>query len=112
MGKARQGKARQGQQSTIIIMVVYSFYIFDRHTECIYSRLWARQPDHPLSSSGGRPISTSSTTSNTTTLVPQSQNSTTTVTDPNLGPARAANTSLSTRRCKAHLRHDLLAAEH
>merc|ERR1712230_337883 len=97
-GKARQGKARQGQQSTIIIMVVYSFYIFDRHTECIYSRLWARQPDRPLSSSGGRPISTSSTTSNTTTLVPQSQNSTT--------------TSLSTRRCKAHLRHDLLAAEH
>lgn len=24
-------------------MVVYSFYIFDRHTECIYSRLWLRQ---------------------------------------------------------------------
>lgn len=26
--------------------------------------------------------------------------------------ARAANTTLSTRRCEAHLRHDLLAAEH
>ncbi|RAL67498.1 hypothetical protein DID88_008253 [Monilinia fructigena] len=23
-------------------MVVYSFYIFDRHTECIYSKLWHR----------------------------------------------------------------------
>lgn len=24
-------------------MVVYSFYIFDRHTDCIYSRLWIHQ---------------------------------------------------------------------
>ncbi|KAG4438535.1 hypothetical protein IFR05_005959, partial [Cadophora sp. M221] len=83
-------------------MVVYSFYIFDRHTECIYSRLWARQPDRPLSSSG-RPISTSSSTS--TTLVPQSTTSdpTTTnpnpttnpTTNPNIGPARARPTRLS-----------------
>ncbi|CAG8952047.1 hypothetical protein HYFRA_00000783 [Hymenoscyphus fraxineus] len=29
-------------------MTCYSFYIFDRHTECIYSKLWARQ-DRPLS---------------------------------------------------------------
>ncbi|KAH7393228.1 Sybindin-like protein [Cadophora sp. MPI-SDFR-AT-0126] len=78
-------------------MVVYSFYIFDRHTECIYSRLWARQPDRPLSSSGGRPISTSSTTSNTTTLVPQSQSQiqASSTADPNLGPARVRPTRLS-----------------
>ncbi|KAF2142964.1 uncharacterized protein K452DRAFT_297479 [Aplosporella prunicola CBS 121167] len=25
-------------------MVVYSFYIFDRHTECIYSRKWTPRP--------------------------------------------------------------------
>ncbi|KAJ9627312.1 Trafficking protein particle complex subunit BET5 [Taxawa tesnikishii (nom. ined.)] len=25
-------------------MVVYSFYIFDRHTECIYSRRWQQRP--------------------------------------------------------------------
>lgn len=30
-------------------MVVYSFYIFDRHTECIYSKKWF--PTRPLSAS-------------------------------------------------------------
>ncbi|EUC42705.1 hypothetical protein COCMIDRAFT_102866 [Bipolaris oryzae ATCC 44560] len=30
-------------------MVLYSFYIFDRHTECIYSRRWT--PARPTSSS-------------------------------------------------------------
>ncbi|THX67379.1 transporter particle subunit bet5 [Aureobasidium pullulans] len=25
-------------------MTVYSFYIFDRHTECIYSKRWAQRP--------------------------------------------------------------------
>ncbi|KFY11128.1 hypothetical protein V491_07337 [Pseudogymnoascus sp. VKM F-3775] len=49
-------------------MVVYSFYIFDRHTECIYSKLWARQ-DNPSSIAGpghtkGRPVSDSSSISN------------------------------------------------
>lgn len=65
-------------------MVVYSFYIFDRHSEfyraphiqfveltdhlpaeCIYSRLYA-QLDRPLSTGGasGRPTSGSSITSN------------------------------------------------
>lgn len=37
------------------IMVVYSFYIFDRHTECIYSRTWL--PQTATASSKGRPIS-------------------------------------------------------
>lgn len=41
------------------IMVVYSFYIFDRHTECIYTRLWARQ-DRQSNTVTSRPISTSS----------------------------------------------------
>jgi hypothetical protein len=26
-------------------MVVYSFYIFDRHTECIYAKTWQPSPD-------------------------------------------------------------------
>ncbi|KAF2181836.1 snare-like protein [Zopfia rhizophila CBS 207.26] len=40
-------------------MVLYSFYIFDRHTECIYSRRWTPRP---VSSSGknARPQSGSS----------------------------------------------------
>ncbi|PGG96627.1 hypothetical protein AJ80_09806 [Polytolypa hystricis UAMH7299] len=32
-------------------MVVYSFYIFDRHAECIYKRRWLPRP----SSIGGKP---------------------------------------------------------
>ncbi|KAF1974490.1 trafficking protein-like protein particle complex subunit 1 [Bimuria novae-zelandiae CBS 107.79] len=45
-------------------MVLYSFYIFDRHTECIYSRRWT--PMRPASSSSKtpRPTSGSSITSN------------------------------------------------
>ena len=83
------------------IMVVYSFYIFDRHSksydpqtryrgvqtnvlaaECIYSRLWARQ-DRPISSGGApaRPISDSSAASNGAT--------------PDIAPARARPTRLS-----------------
>jgi len=62
--------------------VVYSFYIFDRHTECIYSRLYARQ-DRPISASGAstRPISGSSVASNGPA--------------PDLGPARARPARLS-----------------
>ncbi|KAJ4379356.1 Trafficking protein particle complex subunit BET5 [Didymella sp. IMI 355093] len=48
-------------------MVLYSFYIFDRHTECIYSRRWTPRP---TSSSGAsttskstRPTSSASLTS-------------------------------------------------
>lgn len=64
-------------------MVVYSFYIFDRHSksihvlefaidtksypsaECIYSKLWHRNNDRPLSTTGAtaRPISGSSNSS-------------------------------------------------
>ncbi|KAG0648353.1 Transport particle subunit bet5 [Hyphodiscus hymeniophilus] len=63
-------------------MVVYSFYIFDRHTECIYSRLWARQ-ERPISLGGAtaRPISDSSAASNGVT--------------PDIGPARARPARLS-----------------
>lgn len=87
-------------------MVVYSFYIFDRHSEsilpfdgsrlldtdsvaaeCIYSKLWARQ-DNPSSIAGpghtkGRPVSDSSTTSNDVTV--------------DLGPARARPARLSAK---------------
>ncbi|KAF1933665.1 snare-like protein [Didymella exigua CBS 183.55] len=38
-------------------MVLYSFYIFDRHTECIYSRRWAPRP----TSSSGASTATKST---------------------------------------------------
>ncbi|PBP23876.1 hypothetical protein BUE80_DR005248 [Diplocarpon rosae] len=53
--------------------------------ECIYSRLWARQQDLPLSTI--RPLSTSSSTSNSTTLAPAST--------ADLGPARVRPSRLS-----------------
>ncbi|KAK2765941.1 TRAPP subunit bet5 [Arachnomyces sp. PD_36] len=37
-------------------MVVYSFYIFDRHTECIYKRRWLPRPSSVVSKSS-RPAS-------------------------------------------------------
>jgi len=65
-------------------MVVYSFYIFDRHTECIYSKLWARQ-DRPISSGGSlkptRPISDASAASSGLAL--------------DMGPARSRPARLS-----------------
>ncbi|CBY01066.1 hypothetical protein IAQ61_011958 [Plenodomus lingam] len=46
-------------------MVLYSFYIFDRHTECIYSRRWTPRPASSSSSkTPARPQSGSSITSN------------------------------------------------
>ncbi|KAF2823907.1 snare-like protein [Ophiobolus disseminans] len=39
-------------------MVLYSFYIFDRHTECIYSRRWTPRP--ASSGKSARPASNSS----------------------------------------------------
>lgn len=68
-------------------MVVYSLYIYDRHTECIYSKLWARQQDRPSSLTPSRPISTSSSTSNPTNLAP--------ALTPDSGPARARPARLS-----------------
>lgn len=81
-------------------MVVYSFYIFDRHSksfhscivinvnhllaECIYSKLWARQDQANSSigvAKGARPTSDSSIASNGVQL--------------NLGPARARPAQLS-----------------
>ncbi|PSN71064.1 snare-like protein [Corynespora cassiicola Philippines] len=44
-------------------MVLYSFYIFDRHTECIYSRRWT-PPTLPNASKTPRPPSGSSMASN------------------------------------------------
>jgi len=41
-------------------MVVYSFYIFDRHTECIFSKRWTQRP----TSKSSRPQSDASTLSN------------------------------------------------
>ncbi|KAL5121635.1 Trafficking protein particle complex subunit BET5 [Pleosporales sp. CAS-2024a] len=43
-------------------MVLYSFYIFDRHTECIYSRRYLPRP--ASSGRSARPQSASSITSN------------------------------------------------
>ncbi|KAI1384686.1 snare-like protein [Hypoxylon trugodes] len=45
---------------------VYSFYIFDRHTECIYSKLWLPRPSSSL-------ITSPTTTTTTTTSRPHSQ---------------------------------------
>ncbi|EON66608.1 hypothetical protein W97_05854 [Coniosporium apollinis CBS 100218] len=47
-------------------MVVYSFYIFDRHTECIYTRRWNQRP--PSASKPVRPQSGASLTSNGDTI--------------------------------------------
>ncbi|KAK1074329.1 Trafficking protein particle complex subunit BET5 [Friedmanniomyces endolithicus] len=43
-------------------MSVYSFYIFDRHTECIYSKRFTQQPSPPRT--------TSTTLRNGTTVPP------------------------------------------
>ncbi|KAL2384113.1 hypothetical protein RJZ90_002210 [Blastomyces dermatitidis] len=43
-------------------MAVYSFYIFDRHAECIYKRRWLPRPTSTTSKS--RPASESTTLSN------------------------------------------------
>ncbi|KAK5055918.1 hypothetical protein LTR84_012468 [Exophiala bonariae] len=37
-------------------MVVYSFYIFDRHAECIYNKRWL-PPANPTAGRGSRPSS-------------------------------------------------------
>ncbi|RKU43556.1 TRAPP subunit bet5 [Coniochaeta pulveracea] len=39
-------------------MVVYSFYIFDRHTECIYAKSWLPDSSRPVS--GSQPITNGS----------------------------------------------------
>ncbi|KAF1983358.1 snare-like protein [Aulographum hederae CBS 113979] len=44
-------------------MTVYSFYIFDRHTECIYSRRWHARPTSSTAKNA-RPQSSSTITSN------------------------------------------------
>ncbi|KAF9884266.1 TRAPP subunit bet5 [Aspergillus nanangensis] len=44
-------------------MVVYSFYIFDRHAECIYKRCWLPRPSS-MSSKSSRPASEITNTAN------------------------------------------------
>ncbi|KAI0997016.1 hypothetical protein K3495_g11168 [Podosphaera aphanis] len=72
-------------------MVVYSFYIFDRHTECIYSRLWIRQShtSNSNSNSASHPFSASSTD--------QAAVASTTTTSNNPDPARARPARLSAK---------------
>ncbi|KAF3053343.1 TRAPP subunit bet5 [Didymella keratinophila] len=51
-------------------MVLYSFYIFDRHTECIYSRRWTPRPSSSgatTASKSTRPTSAASLSSATPT---------------------------------------------
>jgi hypothetical protein len=45
-------------------MTIFSFYIFDRHADCIYTRRWA--PPAPINSKPTRPTSNSSITSTST----------------------------------------------
>ncbi|PGH18227.1 hypothetical protein AJ79_00566 [Helicocarpus griseus UAMH5409] len=45
-------------------MVVYSFYIFDRHAECIYRRRWLPRPVSTSSSKSSRPTSDTTALSN------------------------------------------------
>ncbi|KAM3451771.1 hypothetical protein MY3296_005051 [Beauveria thailandica] len=51
-------------------MTVYSFYIFDRHTECIYSKSWLPASSKRPDSSTGAPASTTTTTTTTTAAPP------------------------------------------
>ncbi|KAI9837524.1 MAG: hypothetical protein M1819_007175 [Sarea resinae] len=44
-------------------MVVYSFHIFDRHAECVYSKSWTPRPDSAGTGKTLRPQSGSSVTS-------------------------------------------------
>jgi len=41
-------------------MTVYSFYIFDRHTECIYQRRWVRPPTAVVNEPSSRKVAASS----------------------------------------------------
>ncbi|KAI0480443.1 snare-like protein [Xylariaceae sp. FL0804] len=53
---------------------VYSFYIFDRHTECIYSKQWLAPSSSSSSSSSAAPVAPSaSTTTATTPAAPAQQ---------------------------------------
>lgn len=73
---------------------VYSFYIFDRHTECVYSKLWLAppQPGPPAS----RPVSSSELTvahnnnNNNNINVQQQQQHATLPQQQQLSPAAAA----------------------
>ncbi|OAA39522.1 Sybindin-like protein [Beauveria brongniartii RCEF 3172] len=49
-------------------MTVYSFYIFDRHTECIYSKSWLPASSKRPDSSTGAPASTTTTTTAAATV--------------------------------------------
>ncbi|KAI9859361.1 MAG: TRAPP subunit bet5 [Trichoglossum hirsutum] len=65
-------------------MVVYSFYIFDRHTECIYSKQWLSAP-----------ASSSTATSVSKPLRPQSGSSTASAGELDNGPGRPRPARLS-----------------
>ncbi|KAI9785007.1 MAG: TRAPP subunit bet5 [Geoglossum umbratile] len=65
-------------------MVVYSFYIFDRHTECIYRKQWLSGP-----------ASSSAAATTTKALRPQSGSSIVSAGEPDNGPARPRPARLS-----------------
>ncbi|KAK3401152.1 Longin-like domain-containing protein [Sordaria brevicollis] len=65
-------------------MVIYSFYIFDRHTECIYSKTWLPPPSAATTSQHDIPT-------NNSTSGAGSANST----DPHHNPMRSARSAVS-----------------
>ncbi|KAK7414528.1 Trafficking protein particle complex subunit BET5 [Neonectria punicea] len=60
-------------------MTVYSFHIFDRHTECVYSKSWLPPPQNPDT----RPLGSGSVAT-TTTMAPAPQPSVTSSDDAKL----------------------------
>ncbi|KAK1756097.1 Longin-like domain-containing protein [Echria macrotheca] len=59
-------------------MVIYSFYIFDRHTECIYSKSWippSEMPQPPPSTAPPPPPGTSHNDPKTTALPDRTRSS-------------------------------------
>ncbi|KAI1805780.1 snare-like protein [Daldinia bambusicola] len=75
---------------------VYSFYIFDRHTECVYSKLWVPRPPPPSIASppSSRPQSQPPPSlSSATTAVPSSITAPSTATAAAAAAAAATSTS-------------------
>ncbi|KAI0851846.1 snare-like protein [Daldinia vernicosa] len=75
---------------------VYSFYIFDRHTECVYSKLWVPRPSSsiagppPSRPQSQQPPSTAAATTTTTAAAPSSAPLATTTPPANSAAATAA----------------------
>ncbi|KAI1659637.1 snare-like protein [Daldinia decipiens] len=85
---------------------VYSFYIFDRHTECVYSKLWVPRPSSSIAGPppSSRPQSqqpaslAASAAATITTAAPSSAPPSTTTSPANAAAAAAAAAAITRRK--------------